>query len=115
MKDVIVIPTYNERENVGTIIPLIFKIAPEVSVLVVDDSSPDGTASIIIELQKQYKNLFLLSQPVKNGLGSAYINGFSHILKEQNTLLFLITMQLFLKQIQYMVLQCKMEFLRLLV
>jgi len=84
MKDVIVIPTYNERENVGTIIPLIFKIAPEVSVLVVDDSSPDGTASIIIELQKQYKNLFLLSQPVKNGLGSAYINGFSHILKEQN-------------------------------
>ena len=84
MKDVIVIPTYNERENVGTIIPLIFKIVPEVSVLVVDDSSPDGTAPIIIELQKQYKNLFLLTQSTKNGLGSAYINGFSQVLKEKN-------------------------------
>lgn len=78
----IVLPTYNERENVKTLIPLILrtKIPGELHVLVVDDSSPDGTAAEIKLLQKTFPRLHILERQKKQGLGAAYVAGFRHAL-----------------------------------
>lgn len=84
MKDIIVLPTYNEKENIGSIVPLIFSILPQINILVADDSSPDGTAETVKKLQNTYKNLSLISRPEKKGLGRAYINAFEHILKDRD-------------------------------
>jgi len=84
MKDVIVVPTYNEKENIENLIPMIFKYAPDVYVVVADDSSPDGTAKTVENLKYQYPKLSLISRSQKDGLGRAYINAFSEILKDQN-------------------------------
>lgn len=72
----IIIPTYNERENIVLIIPEIKKVLPEVEILVVDDSSPDGTAQCVKDLAASIKGIHLLERPQKNGLGRAYISGF---------------------------------------
>lgn len=72
----IIIPTYNESTNIPPLLESIWKFAPEVHVLVVDDKSPDGTAQIVKKIQEQTKQLFLLERPGKNGLGTAYIAGF---------------------------------------
>lgn len=82
MKNVIVLPTYNEKENIGNIVPLIFSIVPDIFILVADDNSPDGTASVVQELMKKYSNLSIISRPQKNGLGKAYINAFNFVLKD---------------------------------
>ena len=82
MKQVIILPTYNERANIGVIIPLLFSTVPGISVLVADDNSPDGTAQVVKELQHTYKNLSLIFRPEKNGLGRAYLNAFDHVLKD---------------------------------
>ncbi len=82
MKNVIVIPTYNEKENIGTLIPLIFKTVPDVSIVVADDSSPDGTASLVTDLKYQYPKLSLISRASKDGLGRAYIHAFSQVLQD---------------------------------
>jgi dolichol-phosphate mannosyltransferase len=76
MKGVVVIPTYNEAENVGRIVPLVLARDPGLSVLVVDDSSPDGTAGIVRALPEFGRRVHLLSRPQKSGLGPAYIAGF---------------------------------------
>ncbi|QDK45155.1 polyprenol monophosphomannose synthase [Bdellovibrio sp. ZAP7] len=76
MKTLIVIPTYNEKENVQTIVPAVFAQNLGVDILVVDDNSPDGTGSIVREMQKSLPQLNLLSRPGKQGLGKAYIAGF---------------------------------------
>lgn len=89
MKAVIVVPTYNERENVRVIIPMLFDIARtlpshwELHVLVVDDTSPDKTADVITELQQHYPSLHLLMGK-KQGLGRAYIRGMKHALNTLN-------------------------------
>lgn len=72
MTDLILIPTYNERENILAIVPEIFEIMPDVRIAVVDDNSPDGTADAVKLLQLKYSNLSLMSRPEKNGLGNAY-------------------------------------------
>ena len=73
----IIIPTYNEVENISLMIEKIFSISKETNILVVDDSSPDGTGIIVKKLQKQYPDkLFLLERKEKRGLGTAYIEGF---------------------------------------
>lgn len=72
----IIIPTYNERENIVLIVPEIKKILPEADILVVDDSSPDGTAQCVREMAASIKGIHLLERPEKNGLGRAYISGF---------------------------------------
>ncbi len=82
MKNVIVLPTYNERENISNLVPLIFSTVPDVYILVADDNSPDGTADTVRGLQKKYPNLSLISRPEKNGLGRAYINAFNLVLKD---------------------------------
>jgi len=80
----IILPTYNEKENIGPLIEIIFSLLPEINILVVDDNSPDGTAAAVEELQKKYPNLSLLKRPVKNGLGGAYIEAFKKLLAEED-------------------------------
>jgi dolichol-phosphate mannosyltransferase len=76
----VVLPTYNEKENIEAVLSRIFEVVPEASVLVVDDNSPDGTAGLVSNLQKKYKNLLLKNRPGKEGLGKAYIDGFKDAL-----------------------------------
>lgn len=76
MKTLVVIPTYNEKENIQAIIPAVFAQNLGVEILVVDDNSPDGTGAIVREMQKNSPQLHLLSRPGKQGLGKAYIAGF---------------------------------------
>ena len=84
MKDVIVVPTYNERENIEVLVPLIFETLHGVNVLVADDSSPDGTEKTVMDLKYKYPNLSLISRKSKDGLGKAYINAFKEVLKDSN-------------------------------
>ncbi len=73
----IIIPTYNEKENISPLISAIFTVLPEVHLLFVDDSSPDKTAEEISVFMKKYpKQIFLSSRPKKEGLGKAYLHGF---------------------------------------
>jgi dolichol-phosphate mannosyltransferase len=76
MKTLIISPTYNERKNVAQIIHEVFSRNPDHHMLIVDDSSPDGTADIVRGLQEKYPNLFLEIREKKDGLGKAYIYGF---------------------------------------
>ena len=73
----VIIPTYNEMENIAKIIEAVFTLAKPFHILIVDDGSPDGTASIVRDLQNKYpKMLHLLERSGKQGLGTAYIAGF---------------------------------------
>jgi dolichol-phosphate mannosyltransferase len=72
----VIIPTYNEKENIRSIVELVLSQAPNLDVLVVDDNSPDGTAGIVEEMAKVDPRLHLLSRAGKLGLGTAYIAGF---------------------------------------
>ena len=80
-KILIIIPTYNEKENIGLLIPEIDKAVPGVHILVVDDSSPDGTSAYIKELAIKRSGLFVLDRQKKEGLGKAYVAGFSWALE----------------------------------
>ena len=74
---VIIIPTYNEKENIEAIIRAVFGLEKVFSILVIDDGSPDGTAAIVKQLQKEFAGrLFLVERSGKLGLGTAYICGF---------------------------------------
>ena len=81
MRTVIIIPTYNEKENIATLVPLIFAVVPDVHVVVADDNSPDGTGSAVLELTARYRNLSLLSRAEKDGFGKAYLNAFNKVLE----------------------------------
>ena len=72
----VIIPTYNEKENIEAIIRAVFSQKKQFDILVVDDSSPDGTMDIVINLQQEFSNLFLEVRKEKSGLGTAYIHGF---------------------------------------
>ena len=81
-KTLVIIPTYNEKENIEAIILAVFNQNMPFDVLVVDDNSPDGTAKIVQKLQEEFGNrLFLEVRNEKNGLGTAYIHGFKWALK----------------------------------
>jgi dolichol-phosphate mannosyltransferase len=90
MKISIVIPTYNEKENIGIVIPQIMEIfkqndfLKEGKIVVVDDNSPDGTPEVVKTFMKRNKNVFLLERRMKSGLGSAYIAGFKYALDKLN-------------------------------
>ena len=79
MKDVILLPTYNERENVNFIVPKIFNIVPDIHIIVVDDNSPDKTAQDVQELMHKFPNLSLLFRESKTGLGDAYKDGIRRV------------------------------------
>lgn len=77
-KKVVIIPTYNEKENIQKIIREVLKLKDNFHILVVDDGSPDGTGSIVKGLQKEFpESLYILEREEKSGLGSAYIAGFN--------------------------------------
>ena len=76
MSNIVVIPTYKEKENIGEIIKAISSLPVKFDILVIDDNSPDGTADIVRELQPEFKNVHLIERPGKMGLGTAYIEGF---------------------------------------
>ena len=83
MKDaLIIIPTYNEADNIALLLRKIFSIHLECHVLVVDDNSPDDTSLEVLSVQKEFSSrLFLLNRSSKNGLGKAYVEGFNWGLK----------------------------------
>lgn len=82
MKTIIVIPTYNEKENIAKLINEIFVLnIPELEILIVDDNSPDRTADIVTGLQTSDFRLHLLKREGKLGLGSAYLAGFKKALE----------------------------------
>ena len=83
MKDVILLPTYNERDNVGWIIPAIFKLLPNIYIVVIDDNSPDKTADVVKDLMKRYPNLRILERQKKSGLGNAYKDGMQRVIKDK--------------------------------
>ncbi len=77
MEKLVIIPTYNERENIAAILAAVFDLQQGYHVLVIDDGSPDGTAAIVKELMQRFPNqLFLEERKGKAGLGTAYIHGF---------------------------------------
>lgn len=76
-KKIVIIPTYNEKENIENIIRKVFSLEGGYDILVIDDGSPDGTAVIVKRLQKEFpERLFLIERSGKQGLGTAYITGF---------------------------------------
>ncbi len=83
MKIVVIIPTYNERENIHKLIPAVERqlLGTSFEILVVDDHSPDRTDDMVRHLQKSYKNIHLISG-TKKGLGSAYIRGMKHAIEK---------------------------------
>jgi dolichol-phosphate mannosyltransferase len=85
---IVIIPTYNELENAENIIRKVMSLQPEFDLLIVDDNSPDGTANIVIKLQKEFSRLHLLSRKDKNGLGTAYIAGFKWCLSKHYEYIF---------------------------
>lgn len=82
MKYTILIPTYNESENIENIISIIFSKYPDLHIKVIDDNSPDGTAGIVRKLMKKYKNLSILFRKNKEGLGKAYVHGFKVVMND---------------------------------
>lgn len=74
---IVIIPTYNEKENIENIIRAVFGLEKVFHILVIEDGSPDGTADIVKELQKEFpERLFMIERTGKLGLGTAYITGF---------------------------------------
>ncbi len=80
-RTLIVLPTYNERENLPTLVPQILAQDPGIEVLVVDDNSPDGTGQLADEMAKADKRVRVFHRPGKQGLGTAYIAGFKWALQ----------------------------------
>jgi len=88
----IILPTYCEADNVGRLIPELESLDLDTSILVVDDSSPDGTADLIRKLQKRYNNVLLLTRKRKSGLGTAITDGFKVFISLKNPPKYIITM-----------------------
>ncbi len=82
MRGLVTIPTYNERENIGHLLDIIFEQNPTLDVLIVDDNSPDQTAAYIKERQHNDSRLRLIERPGKMGLGTAYVAGFKYAIRE---------------------------------
>ncbi len=85
---IVIIPTYNEIDNAENIIRKVMSLQPEFDLLIVDDNSPDGTGNVVINLQKEFDRLHLLSRKEKNGLGTAYIEGFKWCLQHKYDYIF---------------------------
>jgi dolichol-phosphate mannosyltransferase len=90
MKDgIVIIPTYNEIENIEIIIRAVFSLPKKFHVLIVDDNSPDGTSIKVTELQQEFNNgLFIETRKEKSGLGTAYVHGFKWALQHDYKYIF---------------------------
>jgi dolichol-phosphate mannosyltransferase len=80
-KSVVIIPTYNESDNVERMINTLQALSPDLSILIIEDNSPDGTAAIVKKLQQKSGKIFMVERKGKLGLGTAYIEGFKWSLK----------------------------------
>jgi dolichol-phosphate mannosyltransferase len=78
----IIIPTYNEIDNIEKMIRTLYGLYPTVSLLIIEDGSPDGTATVVKDLMKTFQNLFIIERTGKLGLGTAYIAGFKWALEK---------------------------------
>ena len=87
-KKLIIIPTYNEIENIEKLIRDIVEIDRTIDILIVDDNSPDGTGEQVGKLKEQFNNLFLIQREGKRGLGTAYVAGFNYALENEYTIMF---------------------------
>ena len=75
-ENLVIIPTYNEKENIEKIIRYVFNLPMEFHILVIEDNSPDGTADIVKRLMQEFPNrLFIVERKGKLGLGTAYLDG----------------------------------------
>ena len=89
IKNLVIIPTFNEKENVEKMLRYVFSLTEKFSVLIVDDGSPDGTADIVKKLQPEFpEQLFLEERKGKQGLGTAYIHGFKWAIRNQYDFIF---------------------------
>src|SRR5262249_3161502 len=79
-RTLVVIPTYNERESLDQLLREVRRLV-DVDILVIDDSSPDGTADAVADVQAEYPAIHLLVRPRRLGLASAYITGFGHAMR----------------------------------
>lgn len=87
-KILVVIPTYNEAENIPKLVPAVLRQAPTIDILVVDDGSPDGTGTIVKEIMAATPRVFLLEREGKQGLGTAYVAGFKFAIERGYDLVF---------------------------
>lgn len=81
MEALVIVPTYNEKENIREIVRTVLGLGPLIEILVIDDASPDGTGAIVDELAAADPRVHVLHRPGKLGLGSAYITGFTWALE----------------------------------
>jgi dolichol-phosphate mannosyltransferase len=88
VKSLIVIPTYNERENITELIADVLRIVPATDLLIVDDSSPDGTGELVEEIARRDPRVHVKRRPGKLGLGTAYVLGFHHAIDHGYDLVF---------------------------
>lgn len=89
MDKIVIIPTYNEKENVEKIVRAVFQLEGDFHVLIVDDGSPDGTADIVKHLQQEFpQQLHIVERSGKQGLGTAYIFGFKWALNKHYNYIF---------------------------
>jgi len=82
MSNIVIIPTYKEKENIESIVTAISALPVKFDILVIDDNSPDGTADIVKKMQPSFPNLYLIERQGKLGLGTAYITGFKWALEK---------------------------------
>jgi len=87
-KILVIIPTFNEAENIERIIPLTLSQDDKIEILVVDDNSPDGTGDIVRKMRKKQKRIHLIERSKKQGLGTAYVAGFRYALERDYSLIF---------------------------
>ena len=86
---IVIIPTYNEKENIEKIIRKVFSLEGDYHILVIEDGSPDGTAGIVKRLMKEFpERLFIIERKGKLGLGTAYITGFKWCIKQKYDYIF---------------------------
>lgn len=87
-KSLVIIPTYNEMENIPKLIPIVLSQHDSLEILIVDDNSPDGTANYIEELMHSNSRIHLIKRSGKLGLGTAYLEGFKYALKNNYDYIF---------------------------
>lgn len=87
-ESLIIIPTYNEIDNIDRMIRTLFGLYPQVSILIIEDGSPDGTALVVKKLMNDFKGLHLIERKGKLGLGTAYIAGFKWALEHDFNFVF---------------------------
>jgi dolichol-phosphate mannosyltransferase len=88
MSNLVIIPTYREKENIESIVSAIISLPIRFDILIIDDNSPDGTAALVKKMQISNNNIYLIEREAKLGLGTAYITGFKWALDRDYSLIY---------------------------